>query len=260
MHCGSPLESRAVMSFRPALSAWPVNPALIRQMLATTGLAGFRLGKFLVGWRPLVVFWLSVLAVIAIGGAVLQYLGPPAVRSVTVTRPLQEPAPRPPQQRTIPTEARLSVAALPAPRSAEQAPASGRSAPETPPAGNAPLGGAGQDSLDQATGATRISQIVLFHASGSDNGRDVAQQLAAQAGVTPDQIRIEMVADPPQRAIIRIYSPADHALARRFGRELGQLGYAWQIENRSARVSSSGQQFLEVWLPRRPAATKPSNG
>ena len=57
--------------------------------------------------------------------------------------------------------------------------------------------------------------------------------------------------EPPQRATIRFYSPEDHAAARRLGRELGQLGYPWQIENLTARSWSYGQKTLEVWLPDR---------
>ena len=92
---------------------------------------------------------------------------------------------------------------------------------------------------------------MVYHPVAAYNSGTAAQRLAAQIGLTADEVTTEPVVEPPQRATIRFYSPEDHAAARRLGRELGQLGYPWQIENLTARSWSYGQRTLEVWLPDR---------
>jgi hypothetical protein len=54
----------------------------------------------------------------------------------------------------------------------------------------------------------------------------------------------------PSRAVIRFYEAGDHALARRIGHELADMGYPWRIENLSAG-STSKHQPPEIWLPAR---------
>lgn len=239
-------------------------------MRATTSLVKMKLGSSLTRWRPLVLFWVSALMVVAVGGAILQFMGPPARPPAPLKVASQEPALGSTPQRSIApprpiaAEPKPSVTVLPPSRAAEPAPVPGRPAPNPKPLVAAAPGNSGPDSLDptsgqtngqtngQTSGTARNSPFAVFHFAGSDNVREVAQQIAAQAGVAPDQVRTEAVTDVPQRAVIRFYSEADHALARRVGRDLAQLGYTWKIENRTARASPSGQQSLEVWLPRRP--------
>ena len=79
----------------------------------------------------------------------------------------------------------------------------------------------------------------------------MVQRLATQAGTTIDQVATKEVGDAPSRATICFYLLEDHAAARRLARELGQLGYAWRIENLSGQQSRFGQRTLEVWLPAR---------
>ena len=184
-------------------------------------------------WRPLAWFWLLLLTGAAGGGGVLQYLGPPAGRSA------REQSPAEGQRLAGPVEAKPPVAASPPPR-----PSSGAGAP--------PEARAADDAARaRADAAPRGRRLVVYHPVAAYNSGTAAQRLAAQIGLTADEVTTEPVVEPPQRATIRFYSPEDHAAARRLGRELGQLGYPWQIENLTARSWSYGQRTLEVWLPDR---------
>ena len=171
-------------------------------------------------WRPLIGCWLLLLTAAASGGAVLQYLGPPEARRV------QERTPEPPA-------AAAPAAAPPSPGRLPEA--------QEPPGAAAP---------DQASATPRGRRLIVFHPV-KFVGTGQVQRLAGQIGLTADQVLTEAVAAPPSRAIIRFYAPDDHPSARRLGRELGQLGYPWQIENLSERSSPVEGRALEVWLPER---------
>lgn len=186
-------------------------------------------------WRPLAWFWLLLLAGAAGGAGVLQYLGPPAGRSA------QQRAPAEGQRLAGPVEVKPPVAEAPPPL---PNPSSGADAPPEARA-------ADDGARARADAAPRGRRLVVYHPVAAYNSGTAAQRLAAQIGLTADEVTTEPVVEPPQRATIRFYSLEDHAAARRLGRELGQLGYPWQIENLTARSWSYGQRTLEVWLPDR---------
>jgi len=93
--------------------------------------------------------------------------------------------------------------------------------------------------------------LVTLHPAGSEDGRALAERLVSQIGLTPDQIGTGAAGHPRSGAVIRFYSAGDHTLARRLGKELTQMGYAWHIENLADRPSPLRHQMLEVWLPER---------
>jgi len=221
------------------------------RLFATDRRSGSGATGFLSTWRPLLRFWLFLLAIVAVIGTVLEHLGPP-------TQPLtreQTPAEPPRSVRQTgnePLAATPSATALPQHQ--------GSAGPVPPPDVSAQDGqavqalassGAMPDSNDKASGPTRGRRLVVLHPSSSKSGRAAAQQLAVRVGLANGQTATEVTANTPPRATVRFYSIDDHALARRLGQELTQLGYAWQIENFSAHPSPSGRQPVEVWLPNR---------
>lgn len=253
---------------RPASSASraPVPPRRLGHLLAASGPFGTAALGLLAGWRPLIVFWACALSALAAGGAVLHRLGPPpdtraephARGPIPVRAPPDASAPAPPV--VPPPVMPLSVAPPSvAPPSVAPPPEAGATTAEAPPGRPAPdaraVGGiaregGGADAADRAGGPPEVRPLLVLHPPKSDAGKPAVQQLAARVGIDDDRVVTEPVAETPARAIIRFYVAADHALARRLGRELEQLGYAWQIENFSARPPP-GRQAVEVWLPKR---------
>lgn len=210
-----------------------------RQARAAAGSPGAP-SRLLSGWRSLLRFWLAVLAAGAVGGAVLQNLGP--LQEGAVREP--SPGPQGGAGRTVPAPPAAPVAsqAQPLPdRVLPQGPPNVRAAPET----------ATPAVADPASGPSRDGVLVVFRIPRSEESRAAAQQLAARAGLASGQVATEMASDPPARATIRFYAAADHALARRLGRELTGLGVPWQIENLSGRTPPFGRPTVEVWLPAR---------
>ncbi len=200
--------------------------------------------RALSGWRPLLWFWLFVLAVIVAGGAVLRYLGPPAEHPAGEqmrSESQQSTAPVTPEPRPTPASA---SAAVPLPR---QPDVGAPSPPRPHPAPDAQaVSGANQASANPSS-----QPRIVLHPAGSSNGTAVAEQLASQLGLASDQITVGTVADAGSRAIIRFYAAEDHPLARRLGSELAQMGYAWRIDNFGERPSTASHQPLEIWLPKR---------
>lgn len=223
----------------------------LRRLFATDGPSGPGATGFLSTWRPLLRFWLFLLAIVAVSGTVLGHLGSPAQRPTREQMPAEPP-------RSVRQTGDEPLAATPsaAPLPGHQ----GSAGPVPPPDGSTQDGqavqalassGAMPDSNDEASGPTRGRRLVVLHPSSSKSGRAAAQQLAVRVGLANGQTATEVTANTPPRATVRFYSVDDHALARRLGQELTQLGYAWQIENLSARPSPSGRQPVEVWLPNR---------
>ncbi len=295
-------------------------------------------------WRPLLRFWLAVLAVAVTGGAVLESLGPlPPERSrgeQARSEPLRSAEPRGSKPATTPARheaaapmqlgsaettassssalgsstpapsravASVSVANPPAALSAASYPrliaamdmvadsppapsvavpqpdekavtplglgergsarlqtgeqmaagvtpggqATARSGSGKQSAGASAPGQVASDADPQGTGHNNLALVSLHPTATSGDGKALAERLASQAGLAPDQIGT----GPPggsrsAAAVIRFYVAADHALARRLGYGLGHLGYPWRIENRSGRPSPPGsQEPIEVWLP-----------
>lgn len=241
------------------------------------------------GWRPLVRFWLCVLCVAGLGGAALQWLGPPSDGSVgdPVRSPQQSARPGEPGPREVTSAS--PATSPPAPFKSDEpnaasnqakplepvepavmgaVPASPSGSPPPPPdQDERPPAKARSLSDAQALGAFDQTPphggqaVVILHAAGSQGGQAAAEQLASRVGLTPDQIKrvgltpdqinTRAAADVPSRAIIRFYTTEDHAWARRLGQELSQMGYSWRIENWSDRSSSPEHQVPEVWLPER---------
>lgn len=257
---------------RPAPRASRAREVPDGRRLAAAGSFGTVAAGAVVGllsrWRPLVLFWACVLAVLAAGGAVLHGLGPPPQASAEAhARRAVEARAAPEMPPPVPASAPLAappaglgpVAPAPPVGPRPIVPTPIVAPPSRPPADARASGdaaregaGAGPGAADRAEAPPRPGDPVLFvfHPPGSESGKTVAQHLAARVGLGEDRITTEPVPDTPARAIIRFHVPADHPLARRLGRELAQLGYAWQIENLSARPPS-GRRAVEVWLPNR---------
>ena len=234
---------------RPASSASraPMPPRRLGRLLAASGPFGTAALGLLAGWRPLIVFWACTLSALAAGGAVLQRLGPPpdtraephARGPIPIRAPPDASAPAPPV--VPPPDAGAATAAEAPP---------GRPAPDARAVGEIAREGGGAEAAERAGVPPEARPLLVLHPPRSDTGKLAVQQLAARVGLDEDRVVTEPVAETPARAIIRFYAAADHALARRLGRELEQLGYAWQIENFSARPPP-GRQAVEVWLPKR---------
>lgn len=227
-------------------------------------------------WRPLVCCWLVILAIAAVGGAVLQQVGPLPERALrdraraelqraanpgkfesfpaAASYPADDQLPRPEGTKlpgsvlapVLTIEPASVAAALVSPTlpssSARRAEKEGT---RPPPAAQASPDAGGKDP------ETHDRVLVMLHPARPEDGKAVAGQLASRVGLAPDQIDTGEPRDLGSRAVIRFYSPEDHPLARRLGKEVGGMGYAWQIENLADRPSPPGRQALEVWLPRR---------
>lgn len=220
-------------------------------MLAAAGNFGLSMGRSLWEWRLLLRFWLSILTIAAAGAATLHYLGPLPEHSAQKQVPPEPKQSARPAKAELPAPAFLAVSPTERPSSGEQSP------PPLPPRTDAKAAGSvaqenvSSEANSQTSRLPPSRVLVILHPPRSEGGKAAAQQLATRAELASDQIVTEVVTDAPPRSIIRFYSTGDHALARRLGRELTQLGYAWQIENLSDRPLSAGRRALEVWLPER---------
>jgi len=92
---------------------------------------------------------------------------------------------------------------------------------------------------------------VLLHPARPEGGAAILDRLAARSGLAADQVDVGTTGEARSEAAIRFFSEADHALARRLGRELAGMGYIWRLENYSQRPGASKDQAIEVWLPSR---------
>ena len=221
---------------RPAVPTGRGGAALhqLRQGLTTIGALGAGSSRPAATWRPLIRFWLMLLAVAAAACGVLDYLGPPARRSA---EDLEASG-----GRGQVVEAEQAAAGVPPPGQGF-----GRqTTPEALAAGEVSPSDA-RPASDGPTPATP-RRLTVFHAAESTTAAAVVQRLMSHAGLAADTVGAEPAAISSPRADIRFYSVDDHALARRIGRELGRMGYPWQIENLSAL---SEQRGVEVWLPSR---------
>lgn len=190
-------------------------------------------------WRPLIRFWLVLLAVGAALAGTLEYFGPPARGSA------QEPEPPGGRGEIVEAERAASATLPPDAGSGGQAPSGASPAPQgTPTAGEI-----GQSAVSPAPATAR--RLTVFHTAGSATAAAAVQRLTAQAGLTAEAVWAEPAVISSPRANVRFYTIDDHPLARRIGRELGRIGYAWQIENLSAQATPSEPRGVEVWLPLR---------
>ena len=220
--------------------------------------------------RPLLWFWLAILAIAATGGVVLNRLGPLPKRSHgdqarSEPQRLIEPWTAPALSATVPPVQPGSAEPLARTPSAAElsAPAPSVTAAAPPPAPATARTGLGEQPTrpppvpatnDNPEGTWRDGRVLvtLHPAAGSGDGGAQAGQLAFQAGLAPDQVGAGAASGLGQgTAMVRFYSTRDHALARRIGQGLAEMGYAWRIENLSDRPSPPGRQAVEVWLPKR---------
>ncbi len=201
-------------------------------------LAKYRLAS---RWQPLIHFWLSVLTVVVALVFVLEILGPP--ERVADADPAEAPPlldqpraamPAPLASRPIET----SLPSLSTPMRPEPAP------PAPPAPSLQPPSAAPPD-------ASRTRVALVVHPARAEGGAAIANRLAAQSGLAPEQVDVGTVADGQSDAVIRFYATGDHSLARRLGKELGRMGYSWRIENFAARPWAWKDQAVEVFLPDR---------
>lgn len=219
------------------------TPCRSRLSLAVLDAVELATARSVSRWRPLLWLWLSILSVAAAGGALLEYLGPPAERlSPDQVRPDPQQAAGAAEPEAVPGG--LSSPAAPLPMRPE---ADDPTPKEARPSADARAPG----GVAQANPPPRSRVLAILHPARSEGSRAAAKQLAIRAGLAPDQVDMGAAADARSDAILRFYSAADHALARRLGKELTQMGYPWRIENFSDRPSPPGHQALEVWLPKR---------
>lgn len=221
--------------------------------MATDAMSLFR-GRLVSGWQSLLLFWFAILAVAAVGWAVLEFLGPPPERSARdqVAADLRHEAgpvqPAPPKPEPSKPEPPKTVPAPPV-AVAPLRPAPDQQVPPPPrplPDAQAPANAAQQSAPPRS----RVL-MVLHPAARSDNRTAAASRLAAQVGLAPDQVDVGAPGEVRSEATVRFYSAGDHAMARRLGQELKRMGYAWRIENFSDRAWAWKDQAIEVWLPER---------
>lgn len=209
------------------------------------------------GWRRLLWFWVCILSLAAVGGAALQYAGPPPPHVQAGLAP-----PSPPRAVAPPARPALTVVPAPSASSTASAPLATsaqpvRPEPEDPQTIPRPGQALGQ-RVDVDAAATAPAPppppsraLVVVHPGRTGEGQSIAYSLADQIGLAPDQVAVGEVGEARRSATIRFFRAQDHAFARRVGQELAKLGMSWQIENRSDRQSPRADQAIEVWLPAR---------
>ena len=89
----------------------------------------------------------------------------------------------------------------------------------------------------------------MLHPARLEGGAGLADRLANRAGIAADQVEVGTASEQRSDTAIRFYSEADHALARRLGREFAGMGYTWKLENYSQRPGASKDRAIDVWLP-----------
>lgn len=214
---------------------------------AVLNLAKYRLAS---RWHSLLWFWIAFLSIAAMGGLVLELLGPPAERAFEVPGPRTAASPaetRPP----LAAATALTVLAPPAAVAATGSPATARLEPSSPSQPSPGLDAQAPGNTAQQDPQPRGRVLIVLHPARSEGSAAVASRLAARAGLDSDQIDVGPNAEAKSAAVIRFYSAGDHALARRLGQELARMGYTWKIENFAARSWAWKDQAIEVFLPDR---------
>jgi hypothetical protein len=204
-------------------------------------LAKYRLAS---PWQPLIHFWLSILTVAVALVFILEILGPPERMAGADPAPEAPPPDRVQSARPAPPPSKPAVAERPT------GPALGPAAPPRPqPDPPAPPAPAVQPPAAAPPDAPRARAVLVLHPARPDGAAALANRLAAQAGIPPDQVDVGTVAEARSDAVIRFYAVDDHPLARRLGKELARMGYSWRIENFATRPWAWKDQAIEVFLP-----------
>lgn len=200
-------------------------------------LAKYRLAS---QWQPLIHFWLSILTVAVALVFVLEILGPPEqVADADPTFDAPQALDQPRAALTAPLASKPVETSLPS----ASTPMRPEPAPPAPPAPSI------QPPSAAPPDAPRARVALVVHPARAEGGAAIANRLAAQSGLAPDQVDVGAVADGRSDAIIRFYATNDHPLARRLGKELARMGYSWRIENFAARPWAWKDQVVEVFLP-----------
>ena len=246
------------------------------------------LREIFAGWTGLDWSWLTLLIVGAIGVGVLDGRDPPNVASAAPSPPsVQRTAalaiipivwePRPPTRSKAPAgpvlagetaaDAGNSEDPLTGAVSIPAAPQSHTgSSPVAPlpegPIHTLPHAATGNPAASSAvpenrgaeaptnSGAHPVGQerVVIHYLAGSPGADAAAKLLSTRLGVHAE-MREE--ATVPPSALIRYVSSEDHSTARKAGKILGEMDYAWRIETAPDGPGDSPQGVIKIWLPNR---------
>jgi hypothetical protein len=239
-------------------------------------------------WRGLARFWIAILGTVFATASLLQILGPPrsdlrATAAVPAEQTSAEPGSAPPLAITGPPSGesqpaddtgRQSVA--PADRQMARRPelagsdyvAPSQAAPEaglrTTPWLSARADGillqtrkedgvkSGASMPIAATQSLTGLELTIHYSAKSISSGTEASRIAARLAPRFGMVETGEEAEVPETAIVRFFFSEDHSTARAVASILGELGYAWRIENSSSQLRRSGARVIEVWLPMRP--------
>ena len=205
-------------------------------------------------WRPLAWFWCSIAAAAAAVGTILALLGPPPELATHERAAAQLQADDEMRARTA-----LVASKAPPRRIAEPPAQPVPSAPEMSQPSDPQPRDPTAPSLDVRAAGNAVQQdvaargpiLVLVHPARPEGSAAFAERLASRAGIDAGQVSVGPPSEAQSKTVIRFFSEADHALARRLGREIAGMGYSWKLENYSQRPGASKEQAIEIWLPSR---------
>ncbi len=105
--------------------------------------------------------------------------------------------------------------------------------------------------VDPPKGAQRIPDpiLIVHFLKGSASAPTEIHQLAAILGSRFSQIKLAAEDRVRPKAIIQYYSVRDHPTTSDIGRELGRMGYRWEIEHVTTQRSESPSDVVDVWIP-----------
>jgi hypothetical protein len=105
--------------------------------------------------------------------------------------------------------------------------------------------------VDPSKGAQRIADpiLIIHFLKGSASAPAEVHKLAAILGSRFSQIKLVGEDRVRPEAIIQYYSVKDHPTTSDVGRELGRIGYRWEIEHVTSQRSESPSDVVDVWIP-----------
>jgi hypothetical protein len=104
---------------------------------------------------------------------------------------------------------------------------------------------------DSPKGGQRIADpiLIIHFLKGSASAQTEVHQLAAILDSRFSQIKLAGEDRIRPKAIIQYYSARDHPSTSDIGRELGRMGYRWEIEHVTTQRSKSPSDVVDVWIP-----------
>jgi hypothetical protein len=104
---------------------------------------------------------------------------------------------------------------------------------------------------DPPKGAQRIADpvLIIHFFKGSASAPTEVHQLAATLGSRFSQIKLAAEDRIRTKAIIQYYFLRDHPTTSDIGRELGRMGYKWEIEHVTTQRPESPSDVVDVWIP-----------